>query len=432
LLTAAYLRHFAFFLPSHIGDSSAYQSLAMKLNHGFMRHYDIFHYSMVRREGNELTDYVWEEDPLKWNARRIRAIYHRPLHLQPPLYPILIWISHGIFNRGEPYTSVAINKGAAVVRNPPWHFLKAQFYAIVVPYAFSLFTIVWVYLFCLKFFSWREGLLATLLMVSNPLDIAVSSKLYADGILASLCFFSLTIFLCSLKEETRRSWVLAALAGFFLGLAYLTKVTGILFAFGFIAAALVNPHGAQYWLLRLFDRRLLLAGLICLLTVSPWLLLFYRTYDTFFLNTPADTNNSWYRLVFGIPVYSYLVGFFWFLPPTAVGWAYGLLRLPAPRRYPIEFTFLITSAIYLLAFIIFVKTGTSGVEPRYLLPIYPMLSILTGCGLVQALRLLKKPRAMQVGYALIFLALLYSGWRSVEIGLYYSFRYLTLIRPFGI
>lgn len=404
----------------------------MKMNHGLMRHYDIFHYSMVRNQENALTDYVWEEDPKKWNARRIREIYHRPLHLQPPLYPILIWISHGIFNRGQPYTSVAENRGSAVIRHPPWNFLKAQFYAIVIPYAFSLLTVVWVYLFCLKFFSYREGLLAALLMVSNPLDIAVSSKLYADGILASLCFLSLTLFLRSLEKEAKHPFARAALAGFFLGLAYLTKVTGLLFGFGFIVASWVNPHSSKGWFQRIFDPRLVWAGLVCLLTMSPWLILFYRTYGTIFLNTPTDPNNSWYKLVFGIPTYSYLVGFFWFLPATAVGWAYGAIRLMAPRRYPIEFTFFTTSAFYLLMFILFAKTGTAGVEQRYLLPIYPMICILSGCGIVRALRLLKKPWAIQSGFAVAFLLLAVLGWRSVQIGLFYSFRYLTLIRPFGI
>ncbi len=325
LACTAYLRHFGFYLPSYGGDSSAYMANAMKLEHGFMRHYDIFHYAMVPRGKTGLVDYVWEDDPKKWNANRIRSIYHRPLHMQPPLYPVLIWLSHGVFKTSGPYTSVQSNLGSQLKQHRPPEYLKEQGYAVGIPFVFSLLTLFWVYLFCLKFFSPWEGLLAVLILVGNPLEIAVGSRVYADGILTSLTFLSLFLFFLSLESSCRNPKLLATAAGVVLGLSFLTKFTGVFFAAAFPIALLLAPLPKSGWR-RLLDARLFWAGLAAFITALPWNLLVYHHYATFLPNTPWS-DNPWFRWVFNRPWYLYPAGLVVFATPllsTSHSFSYGL------------------------------------------------------------------------------------------------------------
>ncbi|MFO1463219.1 MAG: glycosyltransferase family 39 protein [bacterium] len=433
LLLGAYLRHFGFFLPSNIGDPTAYQSLAMKMNYGFMEHYDIYNYRMTPRpEPKGIVDYVWEENPNLWNARRIRAIYHRPLHLQPPLFPILLWLSHGTFNRGDPYSSVAENRGWEVASQPPWPFLQAQFYAVIVPFALSVGTLLLVYLFCLRFFSYREGLFAVLILLASPVDLAVGPKVYVDGILTFFTFLTLHWYFRSLESERYRgAWGFAALAGIALGLSYLTKVTGVLFAFGILAASLLHPKTPSGLFDKLTQGRLWIAGFFTLLLASPWLTLMHHYYGSVFVNTPADPENPWYQYVFGRPLRAYPLDLLWFVPSLALGAAYGLLTWIRPRRNWKEATLFATAMFYLGMFCLFVKTGTAGIEDRYLLPIYPLLAVLTGAALARCCGFLQSPWLRRSAYALSGLGLGILGFRSAWIGLDSVFRGVVVFKPLG-
>ncbi|MCE9624066.1 MAG: glycosyltransferase family 39 protein, partial [Deltaproteobacteria bacterium] len=257
LLLGGYLRSFAFFMPSNVGDPPSYQALAMKMNYGFMRNYNVFNYRMASGTIPGTVDYVWEENPQKWTSMRTRASNRRPLNMQPPLLPTLMWLSHGLFKHGGPYSSVAQNQGSKVLERRPWEFFRAQGYAIAVPYLFSLLTLAAVYAFCLYFFSWKEGLIAVALLAVSPLELAVGAKLYTDGIVTSLTFTSLLFFLIALEKEGRSGLLWAALAGLLLGLAFLAKLQAILFAAGFVMAGLLNPRQKAPWYRRLVDPRLL-------------------------------------------------------------------------------------------------------------------------------------------------------------------------------
>lgn len=428
LALAAYLRHFAFFLPSNVGDSTAYQSLAMKMNHGFMEHYDIFNYRMAPGAERGLVDYVWEKDPQRWQANRIRKIYHQPLHLQPPLYPVLIWISHGLFQHGEPYTSVAQNLGSRVVEKPPWNFAKAHFYAIVIPYLCSLGTLVLVYFFCLRFFSFREGLVAVALLATSPLDIAVSPKLFADGILTFLCFLSLYAYFKSL-EIHRGSYWLALASGAVLGLAYLAKVSGILFAVGILLATLLHPRfrGRE----RLLAPQLWLSGLGAFLVALPWLALMFHHYGSVSVNSPPDSSNPWYRYVFGRPFKAYFQDLLWFVPPFGLGILSGLGAWLNPRRHWVPCSLFGVSAFYLFMFFVFLKSGSAGVEDRYLLPIYPPLAILTAGGAAGLAKRLPRGWSRAFYWVALSAGLAYWGWNSLQYGLRNSFEALVIFRPLG-
>lgn len=431
LALGAYLRCFSFFLPSNIGDSSAYQSLAMKMNHGFMQEYNIFNYRMTHREDTGLVDYIWDENPKNWNARRIRAIYHRSLHLQPPLYPILIWLSHGVFNRGMPYTSVAKNLRQEVVQNPPWEYLRAQFYAVIVPFLLSIGTLLLTYLFCLHFFSFREGLIAVAILVASPVDLAVGPKVYADGILTFFTLLSIYWFFKSLSRDDVSAPLWAALAGIALGLAYLTKITGALFAFALACATFLSAENPKKALRRLAQPRLMTAGLCALLVASPWLWLMYRHYGTIFVNTPADPSNPWYRYVFSRPLRAYPLDLIWFVPPLALGAMQGILAWIHPFRRWIEASLFAMTLVYMAAFMVFARSGTAGVEDRYLLPIYPLLAILSGALVVRCIGKIPMFWVRIAAYTLAVGILTLSGWRSAQIGLHHVFSGIVVFKPLG-
>ncbi|HKY62173.1 MAG TPA: glycosyltransferase family 39 protein [bacterium] len=400
----------------------------MKMDRGFMQHYDIYHYRIIQRPEKVLVDYVWEDNPALWNSHRTRIIYRLPLHIQPPLYPTLIWISHNIFQPEAPYSSVAANFGRRVVSHPPWDLAKAQFYAIFVSFFFSLGTLALAYLFCLRFFSFREGLLTVAILATSPVDIAVGTKLYADGVLSFLTFLSLFLYFLSLDRKGSKAILLASLAGLSLGLAYLTKVSGILFAFGFLVATIFHP---KFLVERLNSVLLLIAGTAALAVASPWLALNYHYYGSIFAGTPADPGNSWYRYVFGRPLRAYPLGLFWFAPPLLAGIVAGLASLAAPRRRWREFTLFAMAVFYMAMFMVFARTGTAGVEDRYLLPIYPLLAVLAGVGLVAVIQRIPGRHLRKAAYGLLILGLLASAARSAEIGLSYSFRAMVVFKPFG-
>ena len=428
LVLAAYLRHFSFFLPSNVGDSTAYQSLAMKMNHGFMKHYNVFHYRYAARSERGLMDYVWETDPKNWQSNRIRKIYHQPLHLQPPLYPILIWISHGIFQHGEPYTSVSLNKGRSVIAKPPWHYARAQFYAIVIPFLASLGTLLLVYLFCLRFLSFREGLLAVAILATSPIDIAVGAKLYADGLLTFFCFLSLYAFFRGL-DAYRGAAIWALIAGISLGLAYLTKVSGILFAIGPLAAVLLHPRFRAWEGLK--SPALWQSACAAFLVALPWLYLMHRHYGAWLVNTPHDPSNSWFRYVFSRPAKAYWNDLLWMAPPLGLGILSGLVAWLKARRHWVQCSLFAVSLSYALMFLFFLKTGSAGVEDRYLLPIYPPLAILASWAFVGIADRLPKLWPRRLPFAAIWIAILALGWRSAEFGLENSFAALVIFSPLG-
>ncbi len=167
-----------------------------------------------------------------------------------------------------------------------------------------------------------------------------------------------------------------------------------------------------------------------LFVISPWLGLMWQHYGNFFINTPHDPGNPWYHYVFGRPLYAYPLDMFWFVPATLIGWGYGLFAWRHPQRQWKEAALLATSLFYLFMFMVFMKTGTAGVEDRYLLPIYPPLAILAACGLVRVGQFLPKTWAKETAYVIVFLLLGGLGWSSALTGLHISFSSLAVFKPF--
>lgn len=404
----------------------------MKMNHGFMRNYNVLNYRMAPGEIPGTVDYIWEDNPKMWTAMRTRASNRRPLNMQPPMLPTLVWLSHGVFKHGGPYTSVSRNEGRDLLKGPPWSYLRAQGYAILVPFLFSLLGMTSIYFFCLRFFSWKEGLVAVALMATAPLDIAVGTKLYTDGMASTLTFTSMFIFLVSLEKSERAGWLWAAVAGLLLGLAFLSKLQSVVFALAFIAATFLSPHLSGSWLGRCKDKRLWIAGTLCFLVILPWNLLVYHTYGTPLPNTPQDPGNAWFRYVFGRPPYAYFLGIFYFMPISVLGWAQGLLAWRNPRRNFPDSTLAMMVFIYPLMMILLMKTGTAGLEHRYLMPIYPLLAILSARALTLLWERVQAPFWRNALILACVSGLLYLGWRATEIGLYFSFRNLVTFAPYGL
>lgn len=407
-----------------------YQPLAMKLNHGWMRHYDIFNYYLEKGQTPGTVDYLWTEDPARMSARTTRQIYHLPLHVQPPLMAHLIWLSHGLLRHGEPYTSASQHLGRAVLTNPPWALAKAQFYALIVPVSFALATLLLVHLFCLRFYTWREGVLACLLLAASPVDIAFSARIYADSVAVGLGFASLVLFLFNLQRPGRSAaW--AGLAGVLLGLAYLAKTVAVVYASGMLFAALLMPTGRAGLVRKVFDPRLIAAALGAFLITLPWNWLVYKTYGSVSLPAPYDPANSWHGWVFQRPWFAYWLGMIAFLPPMALGWLYGLFALIRARSYRLELVLFLTALSFFLALALLLKTHKAGLEHRYFLPVYPLVAILSARAVLQIVAKLAPSRAQGWVFALSFLALAAGGYHWAQLGWDSLFRGYLEFKPLG-
>ncbi|HCU25051.1 MAG TPA: hypothetical protein DF383_08540 [Deltaproteobacteria bacterium] len=431
LLASVYFRFPGIFVPSDRGDQPTYNALAMKMNDGWMKHYDVFHFKRIPDAAREKVDFVWEDDPRQMAVRGIRPMYQLPLHIQPPLLANLIWISHGIFKHGEPYSSLTKNYGRKILREPPWRLFQVQFYAVAVSWSASLMTLILVYLFCLKYFSYVEGLIATFLLAVSPVDIGIAPRILPDALGMGLGFLALLLFFRSLEKSGRSSWFLALCSGIFLGLAYLAKLNSLFLAIGFFFSTLVFP-GTASLRRRLLDARLWLAALGAFLITLPWHFLVWKHYASPLPPVPVDLqNSSWHRFVFNRPPHAYFLGMLYLLPPLALGWIEGLRSLFRPRKFYLESTLFVTSAFYLSLLVYLLLARKSGLEHRYPLAIYPLLAILSGRAMVRMIRAWLAVRRQCLAWMASCVGLAYLGWRAVQIGWNALLVGTTVFKPLG-
>lgn len=133
-----------------------------------------------------------------------------------------------------------------------------------------------------RLFNWETGLLAAFLLGMNKEFHVRASTVYADTLLV-LLFGAAWYFLVKSFERDRYRY----LAGFVVGLAYLTKSSATLLLVAWGLAALVRYRHRIFW-----QRQLLIAPLAFLLTTSPLLVYNWRNFGTPFYNF-ATTHVMW-------------------------------------------------------------------------------------------------------------------------------------------
>ncbi len=181
--------------------------------------------------------------------RKMPAYMDEPIFKHPPLFPWLISISYIVSPK----------------------ILTPQ-----APIAPSLFMgclgIALIFFFAKMLYGYRVGLLAAFFLTFDPLHWLCSEKIWMEMTLAIFIFLALFFFFRGLK---RAHFLL--LSGLFVGLALLTKYTGI------IAPVFIFLFALLYKEELLFKRNFWLIFIIALAVFSPWLVWNYHIYGASFL-----------------------------------------------------------------------------------------------------------------------------------------------------
>jgi hypothetical protein len=148
------------------------------------------------------------------------------------------WIAQNVeYPVWVPFTQTLISR-ASFERQPFWNILEAGFFYVLgfnegvvkllVP-MIAMLTGIAVYLFGTKFYNWRIGFIAAVILVTAPSFVTYSVLFYTDALITFFLVMFLYMFSLSVKTGRRLHMMTA---GAFAALAFMTKLTGyIVYAF---------------------------------------------------------------------------------------------------------------------------------------------------------------------------------------------------------
>ena len=217
--------------PVHTTDENVYLRLASQLKN------NPFNYS-PRSIAQELAQ----------RGRNVFAYFNEPLFKHPPLFPYFL---------------------AAALKFSGNDLLAAY----AVPLFFAVMVIPLVYLLGVAIFNQRTGLLASVFVAIDPVQIISSEKIWMETTLSFFTVLAAFLFVRALKTGRDFYFILSGIAG---GLAALTKYPGILSIFIFIAYAFVYQQS-------LFRQKNFWVGLgTPFILLTPWFYWNYRVYGSGF------------------------------------------------------------------------------------------------------------------------------------------------------
>ncbi|MFA6636814.1 MAG: phospholipid carrier-dependent glycosyltransferase [Candidatus Omnitrophota bacterium] len=283
LVFALYLRRYTFWLPHWKGDQSHYITLAMKLDKlGF----DQFNLRGVELRALTLSltpqgkfafrpgidpagitfidPFLSRDTESKGHLLESLAMtgityYDQPFFHKPTGLPYALALSHRIFTqKNQPYVVSLANIGSDLrkldlrvvfgIMPAPEEMrvfysvlpaiFQAQFWAVIVPLLFSMGLIFLTFMLGKYLFSFRTGLYAAFMMAINPVAIMSSQKIWADDMLA----FFMTLAVILLAVSFKRGWYWPAFAGgLSCGVGVLAKQSsgGLLFALYYFTAFMI-------------------------------------------------------------------------------------------------------------------------------------------------------------------------------------------------
>jgi len=296
--------------------------------------------------------------------------------IRPPLLPVLLAVGYQVYHS----------------------IVMAHF---VISFISSLGILI-IFLFAKELFNEKVGILSSLIYTFLPLNVALSHDILVDTLLPT---FWMLVFLFCIKTIKTNKKSFSFLTGIFLGLSFLLKFTSIiLFFFVFLIFYLYQPKQS-----RKICQILKKAGLIyfsSFLVILPYLI-----WNFFYFGNPIYTVIMAYLVVNWDTPTSFLILYLNFnqLFPLFLLFGIFLLFYLKTRGYPIEKE----EQILLIIFLIFFLSihFITHKEIRFLLPISPLITILSSKGFVDFLDFLniKFEKLKVVFYfgvaALVFLTL---------------------------
>ncbi|MDD5070825.1 MAG: glycosyltransferase family 39 protein [Candidatus Omnitrophica bacterium] len=430
LLTALYVRRHTFWLPHWQGDQSHYIALAMKLKTLGLKGYNLrrvdLHSTLLTLNEKNKPIFQNNVDFLQSNiifptldnnpvskgdllyALEIIGLnyYDQPIFHKPPGLPIALIASHKLFgNKEQPFTvfNYEPEKNAESISALPF-FSKdqlpkevralydnryIQFWAAIVPIFFSISTIFLTFLLGHFFFSYRAGLYAAFMIAVNPVSIMTSQKIWADDMLT--CFMTVSILFFLIAIEKKLYWY-SFLSGTGCGLAFLAKQSGgavfislLLFAGITLIIQLINKteRFKTKPLALLINLSLFSAGF--LLISGFWLVKTYQVYGNIFWQPSrkgviVKDPTGWLRAIYARPKpwRFFLTGIPYLCPlffPAFLSLKDFVKSLYKKTNRDYCFLFIWVNIIIFYYFL-GIKMGWQ--EHRRLLPIYPLLAVLSG------------------------------------------------------
>jgi hypothetical protein len=338
--------------------------------------------------------------------RKDLSAYNEPVFYVPPVFPVLLKLSHDAFSNGSDHLFIDHHVWSAGEKRRRFVFYFKELYKTVVPLVFSLLTILMVMLFCLKYFDPEVSFYAGLLLSVNPVDIMASNKIWTDCIFTF--FFTATLLLLYHAYQ-KKSTAVVLVSAIMAGLAMLTRNFGVVLWPIFLIYYLCSKERRI--------RDLVLFLLVTGAMTAPWFLLMVRTYGTPLHQPDVASIAKFFpfvRFVFHRPWYTYIVN-------TIVSnpiWIFsvGIFILDGMKR-PLKVLLTLWVFVLLLALICLrYFIHSVGIEDRYILPAYPALAIAASFVLSVLMEQYKTMRMLIVSL------LLCSCIWSVHIAVVYTYK----------
>lgn len=446
LLLAFNLRKHTFDLPHYRGDQHHYIGLAFKLDTQGISGYNLRGIDMyTSRQYPYLIQIAPAQDEghvLKSLAQANITYYDEPLHHVPFGFPLAIMMSHKIFAPGQPYYALAIPDTKIIREAGPGAGLRnfrfdpaikyKQFYAVIVPLAFSLLLIAATYFLAKTLFDDEcVALVSMFLMCICPIDILTSQKVWADDMTAATTALAALFYMMAIRKKLP---VLALIAGLSCGLSAITKPNGAIVAFAIVLWHFITNMDrllSRDPLKVIFDKYLWTFGLGGFISAGYWYIKLMATYGSPVYKPKqaglleADAS-GWFRLLksrprhlyfFGIPYQNPLFGLAYFSPV--------MIWLRKKEAKALLFPIIWLAVTFFLSYRFF------GKEHRYMLPSYPAYAIL-GAYVANRLRIfIDKIMGLQAGTVLLVIVLIVSAIWSIPMAMDVVFTNGALImRPF--
>ncbi len=340
----------------------------MKLDHGGFKSYNLQNAGIIEKNGSKEITIV--NNPKRTILAEEKSYgfycYDEPLFYSPPVFPYLINFSHHLFSPGDSYYYLIPHNSI--------RFHQKEFYANIIPFLFSLLTIILLYIFCVLWFDLETGLLASLLLSVSPINILCAGRLWSDSALTFFMFGALLFFLLGVKKNNL--WI-TLLGGILSGLAVLTKVSGlfVIFTLGIYVFAMtcIESKRKSKFTFCLELKHYLLLLLMTLSLSLPWFMLVFKTFGNplHFPSQPhEDKVTHWHALIYHRPWYTYTLNIILQNPLWIL--ALGGILMPFKNRNILLLLTLWTVELWFYLSFIWL-----GKENRYMLPTYPALAILT-------------------------------------------------------
>ncbi|HAN04854.1 MAG TPA: hypothetical protein DCW72_05690 [Elusimicrobia bacterium] len=244
-------------------------------------------------------------------------------------------------------------------------YLSARWLSVV----FGALAVVALYFVGSLFLSGRAAMAAALLLAVSQAPVMASYLVKTDSMMLFFALVSVYFSLKLLREPSTRNY---ALAGLFLGLAFVTKYSAALVAFFPFAAHFYHAYKARSPLFNI--KKLLvfaLSGLGAFLVCNPY----------FILRTRDEVNAMFFNFSkgkMGGDVFSLYVSYFSTVLPAAFGWSmvpFGLAGVARWLKGGVSEKTLI--AAYCVLFLVWAG-ATSGTYVLYALPLAPFLFLAAG------------------------------------------------------